>query len=474
MKNRKMTPGMRTGLGALACALLLAACPVDGGDPPPSSGPDTDPYEGKLLILQTYGTGPDDDGAISHSFVELYNKSDEALDLSGITLQYADGIEGGTALNTAWRVIPLSGSVPAGHSFLILGKKANASGRLQLEADSGDINDDNFVLDNHAYKAALLRMGSAVSAANPFSPKVSGYIDLIGAVNATDEGDSIDAYETAPLTGIKKHGSARRKSLDDTGNNAQDFEYIDYRTSGTTAAEMAAYKPRNIENGQWDPAAAGNEPPPAENQTLMILQAYGHDNKNDPAITHCFVELYNNTGAAIDLSSYSLQAAEVADEISWTVINLTGSIPAHGSYLIRGGIADDISDSRLDLSTVTPDVSDSFILSNDEFKVALMSNQTPLTVHNPFDTDESGTSAAGYVDMVGAGGTDKVTGYETAPKDGISKQKAIRRKYLADTDNNENDFKVYDYRTSGMTDEILAKCRPRTAADGSWTPEFPD
>ncbi|MDR2160101.1 MAG: lamin tail domain-containing protein, partial [Treponema sp.] len=216
MKKRKPPlPGMLSAAGALACVLLLAACPTDGGDPYNPYGPYqtgiSDPYEGKLLILQTYGTGPDTDGAVSHNFVELYNKSEEALDLAGITLQYADGKEGGTAPEDPdWKAISLSGTVPAGHSFLILGKKSNTSGRLQLTDGSGDINDDNFVMNNHAYKAALLRTENAVSAANPFSPKLPGYIDMIGAVNAPDEEDSIDAYETGPLEGIKKHGSARR------------------------------------------------------------------------------------------------------------------------------------------------------------------------------------------------------------------------------------------------------------------------
>ncbi|MDR2159232.1 MAG: lamin tail domain-containing protein, partial [Treponema sp.] len=300
-----------------------------------------------------------------------------------------------------------------------------------------------------------------------------GYIDMIGAVNAPDEEDSIDAYETGPLEGIKKHGSARRKNLTDTNNNEQDFEYIDYRTTETEEYEKEAYRPRNIAAGRWDPAApATPPPPPPTTATLMILQAYGHGGKTDPAITHSFVELYNNTAAAIDLASYSLQIADEGNGTSWTAINLSGTIPSYGSYLIRGAVAEDISDSRLNLTPVTPDVDGTFLLSNDEFKIALMSNQTALTVGNPFDTG-GGTSAAGYVDMLGAGKANDLTGYETAPVDGISKQRAVRRKHLSDTDNNADDFKTHDYRVSGLSDTDLAKCRPRTAAEGTWTPEFP-
>jgi hypothetical protein len=116
----------------------------------------------------------------------------------------------------------------------------------------------------------------------------------------------------------------------------------------------------------------------------------------------------------------------------------------------------------------------SFQPSNDGYKIVLMANQTSLAVHNPFDSGD-GTKSAGYVDMVTAYNNDSAysgTGQETAPNDGISKQKAARRKSLTDTDNNSVDFRGLDYRTSGTSDDQLAQYRPRTAADGSWTPTF--
>jgi hypothetical protein len=412
--------------------------------------------------------------------VELYNKSTTGtLNLSGITLQYADGTDGGTAPADAnWKTISLSGSIQPRRSFLILGKKNNAGGALQLTDNAGDINDESLVLNNHAYKVALVRTTGSIGTANPFNPKITGYIDMIGATN-TDEGDSIDMYETAPCSGISKQKSARRTSNIDSNNNSEDFEIVDYRSTGVSGTRRDTYKPKNHGNGAWDPWDVPAEPPPPDGSVkLMILQAYGHDNKTEPAITHSFVELYNNTNSSIDLGGYSLQIGNTAnstDGTGWTVINLSNSIPAHGSYLIRGAAIADKTSSRLDLSGVNPDVDGSFTLSNNEFKIALMSNQTQLTVANPFDTG-NGSSSTGYVDMLGAGSnTVKVTGYETAPVDGISKQKSVRRKHLADTDNNTEDFKIHDYRapTTGMSDEDVAKCRPRTAADGAWTPDFP-
>jgi hypothetical protein len=67
------------------------------------------------------------------------------------------------------------------------------------------------------------------------------------------------------------------------------------------------------------------------------------------------------------------------------------------------------------------------------------------------------------------------TGCETAPNPGISKQKSVRRASLTDTDNNADDFKIYDYRDreDGLNSEDFERCRPRTSAAGAWTPEFP-
>jgi hypothetical protein len=325
---------------------------------------------------------------------------------------------------------------------------------------------------------------TALTVHNPFNigggTKSAGYIDMVTAYN-DDESYSGTGCETAPNSGISKQKSVRRISLADTDNNAVDFVSVDYRATATTNAQKDAWTPRNASNGEWDPMATVEEPPPPEESAkLMIFQAYGHANKSDPAITHSFVELYNNTASDINLDegNYSLQiapAALSADGVAWTVINLTGTIPAHGSYLIRGAVIGNTSSSRLDLSSVTPDVDGTFILDNDAFKVALMSNRTALRVANPFSTDGEGTKAEGYVDMVGAGELHLVSGYETAPIGGISKQKPVRRKYLADTDNNAEDFKTHDYRDrdGGLTSEDFARCSPRTSADGGWTPEFP-
>jgi hypothetical protein len=476
MRKLKVTPGVFIDAGALVCALLLAACPTDGGDEPGTHQQDLSQLEGKLLILQTYGTGPGTDGAVSHNFVELYNNSTESINLSGITLQYADGNDRGVGPDDPrWKVINLTGSIPAGRSFLIQGKKNNSGGDLQLADGYGDINDDNLVLNNHAYKVALVRTTGSIGTVNPFNPRMSGYIDMIGASN-TDDGDSIDMYETVPCSGISKQKSARRTNSSDTNNNLQDFEIVDYRATGVGGAVRETYKPKNLGYGSWDPWDLPEGPSPGiGSNKLMILHAYGLKNKNNDGngASHGFVELYNNTASAIDVSGYSLLYAGNDSYSDWTKINLTGSIPSHCSYLIRGMSYQTNLGTYMDLSGITPDLdAPSLYISNDSFAVVLMSTQTLPAFINPFDTDDAGTKAPGYVDMVGAHDNESGTNWtpfsETRHVSGIGKSKSVRRGSLMDTDDNSADFQI-----KVLTNAVAVNAyTPKTVRDGPHTPIF--
>jgi hypothetical protein len=482
MRKLKMTPDMLIGIGALICVLLLAACPTGEGDgagpAPQNSSQLSDPYEGKLLILQTYGTGPSSDGAVSHNFVELYNNSTDTLNLSGITLHYADGTAGGTApADPNWKAISLSGSIPPGRSFLILGKKNNGAGALQLSDGYGDIDDNDLVLNNHAYKVALVRTANTLGMTNPFNPRMNGYIDMIGAAN-TDDGDSIDMYETAPCLGISKQKSARRKNKSDTNNNGQDFEIVDYRSSGVSGTVRDTYRPKSLGNGSWNPWDVPAETPPGDGSNkLMILHAYGLKDKDNDGngATHGFVELYNNTNAAIDVSGYSLLYAGNDSYTGWTKTNLTGTIPSRCSYLIRGKSypTNLASGTYVNLTGVTPDVDAPLLyISNDSFAVVLMSTQALPAFVNPFNIDGSGTKASGYVDMVGAhdneSGTEWMPYGETNHISGIGKSKSVRRKSLEDTDDNSADFQI----TVLTNTAAVQAYTPKTVSDGAHTPSF--
>jgi len=483
MKKIKM---IMTVIGVL---LLTGLFVISCSDNDPSQQNEENEFAGKILILQAYGSSDSAAGA-THSFIELYNITDTAINLNGLFIYYAAGERGSDVTeDNAWEQLALTGTIPAKGSFLILGPKQNntppgttGASRYQIEDNYGDINDLFFKLSNRSFKAALIK-GSVnlTNIANPFDidgngTKIKGYVDMVGAVNDPSHAtypDNIFGFETAPAR-CSASEAVRRKNLIDTDNNQNDFERIRYAVGGISDDLLELRKPRNAKDkpSGWNPFPSEE----IENPTvtgdkseyagkLLILQAGA---ATDGAITRSFVELYNNTDAAIDLNTFSLQYGTTGTD--WTVINLTGSVPAKSSYLIRGPLGTTHEDNRLYIENADQTV-DTFILSNNGFKVALMGNQNKLTVENPFAM--TGGTAADYIDLLGAynNNASSVDAFETTVFTSISKQAAARRKSLTDSDNNQTDFERIDYRTSsGVSDTKFAQVKPRYSEDGEWEP----
>jgi len=467
----------------------------------------TNKAQGKVLILQAYGNAGDGSPAgVSHSFVELYNISEEDIDLSGVSLYFADGIRSTTekpevAEDEAWNSIALTGKIPAKGSFLILGKKHDdvTGTRYKIADGYGDINDNSLSLSRRGFKVAIIKSTAALTVQNPFTDNngkpVSGYIDMVGAVNNPDAAlpDHIFGYETAPVRNSASE-AVRRKNLTDTDNNFDDFESIRYALGSSTTITnemLEVRKPRNASAGEWDPFAVP-APPVLSSNTLIILQVFGMHANNDSAPTHSFIELYNKSDAPIDLSNYSVHWANglssnanaPTEKDVWHKIDLTGNIPAKGSYLILGAqvvdaatIADTSVSGRLDLTAVTADINEpTFLMSNRSYKVALMSNKEELAAANPWGT----AACLDLVSAINSSGTDSVNAAKgdedlkavnkASGANAISKQKSFRRTSLDVTDVTLTDFTSKQY--SSISTDDIAKFRPRTTADGSYTPLF--
>jgi hypothetical protein len=498
MKKFKITMMVIAAI-LFSCVFMTGCIDDDGGDKKEDGKKpgDKHPAVGKVLILQAYGNaGSSSPAGVSHSFVELYNISNEAINLSGISLYFADGKSGaGVTEDEAWKSIALTGSIPAKGSFLVLGAKHGdlSSTRYKITDGYGDKNDDTLSLNRRGFKVAIISGSAELTVPNPFNPLVSGYIDMVGAVNNPSAAtpDNIFGYEYAPAR-CSASEAVRRKNLTDTDVNEDDFEQIRYASDGITDEVLAVRKPRKASYGKWDPfeAPAAPTPPPAPTgNTLLIFQAYGGDNAN--GVTHHFVELYNNGSAAVNLSGYSLQYAAASDgdtpESDWTVITLSGSIPAKTSYLILGK-KNPVQTQRIQIADNSGNINDNnFVLSNRGFKLALINGTAKLTVANPYNIDGNWTKATGYIDMVGCSntfGTNKITGYEghssvtTLPRN--SAQEGIRRANLTDTDNNNTDFVSVRYTSArsstyphGVDTYEIPFYTPKNVAAGTWNPMSP-
>lgn len=214
---------------------------------------------------------------------------------------------------------------------------------------------------------------------------------------------------------------------------------------------------------------------------IVINQLYGAGLKaaSDSYFSHGFIELYNPTDVDVDLSNWSIQYADRGTNATngatkdWEVFQLEGTIKAKHSYLIIGkATSADNKTMLMDLSNKADLVIDRYI-NNKGMKVALVCNDNPIIVANPFED-----KPAGYVDLVGTGSNDSgsdIDGYESeypsGDLEGTSKKKAILRKLALDHDNNKGDFIQIDY--SSMSNELFDVVKPRGNSDGIWTPSYP-
>lgn len=214
-----------------------------------------------VMVNQVYGGS--DDGYASHSFIELYNPCDTAVNLNGWELQYQsspDGEENG------WQELALTGTIPAEGYYLVrCGVTADAeSGAYQVP--EGDQEWD-VVLHNKGVSVALF--SENVTLTDDFSGTIDGqnrpegYVDLL-AVQGNDGEDAQMpvAYEGSVQAEQSKKKAVRRDHFTDTDDNSTDVEIISYDdpVDDAKGPHNSSYKavPGGDEGGQGSEGGQGN------------------------------------------------------------------------------------------------------------------------------------------------------------------------------------------------------------------------
>lgn len=182
----------------------------------------------------------------------------------------------------------------------------------------------------------------------------------------------------------------------------------------------------------------------ADSDHMIVNQVYG--GSKDGYASHSFIELYNPTDAAVDLSGWSLQYKSSADgnhSDAWQKLDLTGTVAAGDYYLIRCGAVTSPSGTY---QVSEGDQEWDLAIYNKGFSVVLTSSTA--TLGDDFAGDIS--VRTDYVDCLAAQGNDgedaqKPIAYEGAYGAIQSKKKAVRRVGFADTNNNKNDVTTVDY-----------------------------
>jgi hypothetical protein len=172
--------------------------------------------------------------------------------------------------------------------------------------------------------------------------------------------------------------------------------------------------------------------PPASGATnLTISQIYGGGGNTGATYRYDFVELFNPTPNAINVTGWSLQYAS-STGTSWQIGALNGSIPAYHYYLIQLASGSVATGDFLPLANAT----NGFNISASQGKLALVSSTAGLTGSNPSDN-------ATVVDFVGYGSANAFEGAAAAPgaPTGNNTTSIIRNDGgLTDSGNNADDF----------------------------------
>lgn len=215
------------------------------------------------------------------------------------------------------------------------------------------------------------------------------------------------------------------KITEEVAETPEETETTEEETVAPEEPETSEEKPKSSEQVLETPGkeAENTEETPVataevENTAvdhLIINQVYGGGGKGETPIANSFIELYNPTTAAVDLSGYTVNMGDKKLELS--KVNL---VPG-ASWLIIGA-AETTSDDYLTYDLPDADQTWEEAINNKSYTVSL--------------TNSEGKEV------------DSVTADDTAVK--VSKQKSLRRIEYKDTDTND-DFAIITWEKGSST-----------------------
>lgn len=161
----------------------------------------------QVVISQVYGGGGNSGATYKNDFIEIFNRGNAAVNLSGWSVQYA------SATGTSWQVTALTGSIAPGQYYLIQ-EAAGSGGTTALPTPDAT---GSVAMSGTAGKIALVNSTTALSGS---SPSGSSIMDFVGF------GTTANYYEGSGPTPAPSNStsvSRANNGCTDTDNNAADF-----------------------------------------------------------------------------------------------------------------------------------------------------------------------------------------------------------------------------------------------------------
>ncbi|PZE69838.1 ExeM/NucH family extracellular endonuclease [Curtobacterium sp. MCBD17_021] len=223
----------------------------------------------------------------------------------------------------------------------------------------------------------------------------------------------------------------------------------------TAAATLIAAPLVTVTAATANPAGTG----------LVISEAYLKGGSTNQPFANRFVEIANPTDTAVSVDGWSLQyRSATSTGAASTVVPLTGTVPAKGTFLVQGG-----SNGTAGAALPTPDVVSTLNASGSAGTLVLSDRATALTL--PAGTVPAGTP--GVVDLLGYGTSNTFeTAAATNPAGANSTPDALARATSgADSDVNRTDFTLSTTITPrNAKGETATGGSAPTPGDGGTTP----
>ncbi|HUX71377.1 MAG TPA: lamin tail domain-containing protein, partial [Cellulomonadaceae bacterium] len=229
-------PGVRRRPRQIVSAVLATLAMVVVGLAPAHGAVAT---SAPVVINEVYGGGGNSGSTLTHDFVELYNPGAAPVDLAGWSVQYA------SSAGTTWSgVIPLTGSIAAGGTYLVQGASQLGGGTVSNLPPADATGTANFAATNG--NVALVSAATALTCVTSACATDPAVVDLVGFGTGMAFAGTAAAPAPSNTTSVTRTGGAN------TADNRADF---------TVAAPT--------------PTASGTTPPPPPAGTLTIAEVQG-------------------------------------------------------------------------------------------------------------------------------------------------------------------------------------------------------